>query len=88
MIDGQAHWGRLNLFSSPEPTHGRHDPHSPILFTAVRDLANDNVITAVMLTGVMLLQVCTASSFQYYRQRYTSHSLHSASGRELEGRLA
>jgi hypothetical protein len=29
----------------------------PKLAGAVRDLANDNIITAVMLTGVMLLQV-------------------------------
>ncbi len=34
------------------------------LATAVRDLANDNIITAVMLTGVMFLQVtfCVSSA--------------------------
>lgn len=35
-----------------------------------------------MLTGVMLLQVCTASSFQYYRQRSTSHSLQPVTDRQ------
>lgn len=33
----------------------------PVLAAAVRDLANDNIITSVMLTGVMLLQVGSVS---------------------------
>ena len=47
----------VTLFPSPLPKKVEDHAFYPALVTAVRDLANDNVITAVMLTGVMLLQV-------------------------------
>ncbi|ORX36453.1 ER membrane protein SH3-domain-containing protein [Kockovaella imperatae] len=46
----------LALFPLSVPTDLPKHSLWPVLVTAVRDLANDNVITAVMLTGVMLLQ--------------------------------
>ena len=45
------------MFPSHLPVPLNTNPVYPSLSTAVRDLANDNVITAVMLTGVMLLEV-------------------------------
>jgi hypothetical protein len=38
----------------------------PQLASSVRDLANDNIITAVMLTGVMLLQVSLVESCEWW----------------------
>lgn len=47
----------LQSFPTPLPMNlTEHEMFGP-LATAVRDLANDNIITAVMLTGVMFLQV-------------------------------
>ena len=47
----------INLFQNNSPFDSKTRRDNPSLSNAVRDLANDNVITAVMLTGVMLLQV-------------------------------
>jgi hypothetical protein len=47
----------IALFPNPLPQPVQKHPLFPALSTAVRDLANDNVMTAVMLTGIMLLQV-------------------------------
>jgi hypothetical protein len=47
----------IGLFPSRVPARVVDHPTFPALTTAVRDLANDNAMTAVMLTGVMLLQV-------------------------------
>ena len=49
----------ISLFPYPLPPNITAHPTYPALATAVRDLALDNVMTAVMLTGVMLLQVCS-----------------------------
>lgn len=58
----QANSPALQSFPSPLPAHlTEHEMFGP-LATAVRDLANDNIITAVMLTGVMFLQVCWRQS--------------------------
>ena len=50
-------WIAITLFPFPLPQKLEDHTTYPALVTAVRDLANDNVINAVMLTGVMLLQV-------------------------------
>ncbi|ORY25241.1 ER membrane protein SH3-domain-containing protein [Naematelia encephala] len=57
----------ISLFPSPVPNEIADHPLYPALTTAVRDLANDNVITAVMLTGVMALQ-----AGRWYSKRPTS----------------
>ncbi|WWD16804.1 hypothetical protein CI109_101236 [Kwoniella shandongensis] len=46
----------IALFPSPLPGSLHDHPTYPALVTAVRDLATNNVMTAVMLTGLMLLQ--------------------------------
>ncbi|KAL7422760.1 hypothetical protein Q5752_002054 [Cryptotrichosporon argae] len=55
-----------SITSIPSPLPRRLAQHAlyPALSNAVRDLANDNVITAVMLTGVLLLQ-----AGRYYSSR-------------------
>jgi len=53
----QAHAAALTSFPNPLPENLTEHDMFPALASAVRDLANDNIITAVMLTGVMLLQV-------------------------------
>lgn len=52
----------INLFPNPLPSDLKDHSTYPALTTAVRDLASDNIMTAVMLTGVMLLQVSSAAS--------------------------
>lgn len=54
------------LISFPNPLPSPLTDHEmfPILAGAVRDLANDNIITSVMLTGVMLLQVSAEENVQ------------------------
>ncbi|GMK54398.1 hypothetical protein CspeluHIS016_0109840 [Cutaneotrichosporon spelunceum] len=46
----------LHSIPSPLPAHLTESESFGPLATAVRDLANDNIITAVMLTGVVFLQ--------------------------------
>ncbi|TXT10998.1 hypothetical protein VHUM_01749 [Vanrija humicola] len=59
------------LVSFPNPLPEKLTEHDtfPVLAAAVRDLANDNIITSVMLTGVMLLQ-----AGRYYSSRTSSSS--------------
>ncbi|RXK35668.1 hypothetical protein M231_07041 [Tremella mesenterica] len=57
----------ISLLPSPLPPNVQDHPTYPALATAVRDLALDNVMTAVMLTGVMLLQ-----AGRYYAKRPSS----------------
>lgn len=45
------------LFPTPLPAKLVGSPLFPILSNAAKELASDNIKTAVMLTGVMLLQV-------------------------------
>lgn len=50
------------MIPNPLPANLVDHPLYPALTTAVRDLATSNIMTAVMLTGLILLQVCRASS--------------------------
>jgi hypothetical protein len=61
----------IALFPNPLPQPVQKHPLFPALSTAVRDLANDNVMTAVMLTGIMLLQVREQGS----RSGHADHTL-------------
>ncbi|RSH94342.1 hypothetical protein EHS25_004145 [Saitozyma podzolica] len=60
----------IALFPNPLPQPVQKHPLFPALSTAVRDLANDNVMTAVMLTGIMLLQ-----AGRYYAKKPSSSSV-------------
>ncbi|KAK8861293.1 hypothetical protein IAR55_002112 [Kwoniella newhampshirensis] len=57
----------ISLFPSPLPENLLDHPTYPGLVTAVRDLATSNIMTAVMLTGLMLLQ-----AGRYYAKRPSS----------------
>lgn len=48
----------ITMIPNPLPANLVDHPLYPALTTAVRDLATSNIMTAVMLTGLILLQVC------------------------------
>lgn len=50
----------ITMIPNPLPANLVDHPLYPALTTAVRDLATSNIMTAVMLTGLILLQVCRA----------------------------
>ncbi|WWC59909.1 uncharacterized protein I303_102471 [Kwoniella dejecticola CBS 10117] len=60
----------IKSIPSPLPTSILDAKSYPDLVTAVRDLATNNIMTAVMLTGIMLLQ-----AGRYYSKRATMGDL-------------
>lgn len=48
----------ITMIPNPLPANLVDHALYPALSTAVRDLATSNIMTAVMLTGLILLQVC------------------------------
>ncbi|WVQ94370.1 hypothetical protein IAU59_001449 [Kwoniella sp. CBS 9459] len=59
----------IRVFPSPSSTPVIDSLRYPELANAVRDLASNNIMTAVMLTGIMLLQ-----AGRYYSKRPSSSS--------------
>ncbi|OCF42505.1 hypothetical protein I317_03621 [Kwoniella heveanensis CBS 569] len=59
----------IRIFPSPLSTPLVDSPRYPESANAVRDLASNNIMTAVMLTGIMLLQ-----AGRYYSKRPSSSS--------------
>lgn len=60
----------ITMIPNPLPANLVDHPLYPALTTAVRDLATSNIMTAVMLTGLILLQVCRAS-YSYFSSCHT-----------------
>nr|ODN98665.1 hypothetical protein L204_02629 [Cryptococcus depauperatus CBS 7855] len=61
----------ITLIPNPLPVNLVDHPLYPALTTAVRDLATTNIITAVMLTGLIFLQ-----AGRYYSQRPNAPPVH------------
>ncbi|WVN90363.1 uncharacterized protein L203_105599 [Cryptococcus depauperatus CBS 7841] len=61
----------ITLIPNPLPANLVDHPLYPALTTAVRDLATTNIITAVMLTGLIFLQ-----AGRYYSQRPNAPPVH------------